>query len=189
MDQLTLFQEGSHAKISASQKPTLGGGKAEGIKGKKSGLWKEYARIIRQIGPGIIVFENSSMLLRRGLEHVLCDLSELGYDAEWRLFYAAQFGYDHYRPRIYGVAYSRRHRWNKVIEKGGILQKVPIGQSPRQARVPMPSKRYDGRSDFGSVLLDDGFYSQLDQKKIFGYGNAIVVDIAVAIFTQIKDLE
>jgi DNA (cytosine-5)-methyltransferase 1 len=163
-----------------------GGGKAQGIKGTKSGLWKEYARLVREIGPGIICFENSSMLLTRGLEHVLCDLSKLGYDAEWRCFYASQFGYPHFRPRVYGLAYSRCHRWHTIIEKGGILQKVPTERAPRQNRVPMPSKRYDGQSDFGGVLLDDGFYSGLDQKKIFGYGNAVVVDIPLSIFETLN---
>src|SRR5690606_32930614 len=54
-----------------------GGGK--GIKGERSGLWKEYARVIREIEPGIIIFENSPMLLSGGLEYVLCDLSKLGF--------------------------------------------------------------------------------------------------------------
>lgn len=170
--------------ISPSKAPR--GGKAQGIKGPKSGLWSEYARVVREVRPAVVCFENSAMLLRRGLEYVLCDLSELGYDAEWRCFYAAQFGYDHFRPRIYGLAYARSHRWHHLIENGGILQEVPVGGPPGQARITMPAQRIDRRSDFGCLRMDDGFSTELDKAKIFGYGNAIVVDIAFAIFLQLR---
>lgn len=160
-------------------------GQVEGIKGERSGLWKEYARVIREVGPGFVLFENSSMLLSRGFETVLCDLSELGYDVEWRCFYASQFGYPHFRPRVYGLAYPRGNRWNAIIKEGGFLQKIHTERAPRQVGVSMPFERFNSRSDFSGVLLDDGFYSRLDKKKVFGYGNAIVVDIAYYIFEMI----
>lgn len=75
----------------AQQSKKLGG--AQGIKGERTGLWKEYARIVREIRPKAIIFENSSMLLIRGFESVLCDLHELGYDVEWKCFFASDFGY------------------------------------------------------------------------------------------------
>jgi hypothetical protein len=65
----------------AQQSKKLGG--AKGIKGKRSGLWKEYARVIRQIRPKVIVFENSPMLLNRGLQNDLC--STLAPILHWRV--------------------------------------------------------------------------------------------------------
>ena len=78
---------------------------AEGIKGKRSGLWSEMFRIIRQIRPKYIIIENSPMLLIRGFEQVLCDLSEIGYNAEWQCLSARTFGLNHKRERFYCIAY------------------------------------------------------------------------------------
>jgi hypothetical protein len=58
-------------------------GKREGIKGKRSGLWSEMYRIIREVRPKYVVVENSPALVISGLEQVLCDLSQIGYNAEY----------------------------------------------------------------------------------------------------------
>jgi len=163
------------------------GGAAKGIKGERSGLWKEYARIVGEIRPGIIVFENSSMLLSRGFETVLCDLSKLGYDCEWRLFYATQFGFPHLRERLYGVAYSREHRWKDYIKTGGILQKILPERTSRQNPISVPLKRFNRFSSYADVRMDDGFSKELDTEVIHGYGNAIVPQIAFEIFKAISN--
>ena len=162
---------------------------AQGIKGERSGLWKEYSRIIREIEPGIIVFENSPMLLSRGFEVVLCDLHELGFDVEWRLFYASQFGFPHLRSRLYGVAYSRGKRWKNIIKKGGILQKILPKQSPRQIPISIPLERFNSKSSYENVRMDDGFPKELDKRLIHGFGNAIVPQVAFQIFKVINQLE
>ena len=77
---------------------------ADGIKGKRSGLWSEMFRIIRGVRPKYVIIENSPMLLVRGFERVLCDLSEIGYDAEWQSLSAETFGYPHKRERLYCIA-------------------------------------------------------------------------------------
>lgn len=159
---------------------------AKSIKGERSGLWKEYARLVGEIRPGIIVFENSSMLLSRGFEVVLCDLSKLGYDCEWRLFYATQFGFSHLRERIYGVAYSRVKRWKNIIEQGGILQKVLSERTPRQKPVSISLKRFNCNSSYEDVRMDDGFSKELDKDVIHGFGNAVIPEIPYQIFKQIQ---
>jgi DNA (cytosine-5)-methyltransferase 1 len=58
-------------------------GKGEGITGKKSGLWKHMARVIGEVRPCFVLVENSPMLVGRGLDVVLADLAEMGYDAKW----------------------------------------------------------------------------------------------------------
>lgn len=171
--------------ISIAQTSKKNGG-AQGIKGARSGLWSHYARIVGEVMPGIIVFENSSMLLSRGFEHVLCDLSKLGYDAEWRLFYASQFGFPHQRERLYTVAYAKCQRWHKNLEEGGILQKILPKQTSGQDSISMPSQRFNRFSNFDAVRMDDGFPSQLDGQRIHGLGNAIIPQIAIEIFEQLK---
>ncbi len=76
-------------------------GKGAGIDGERSGMWKEMARIIREVRPKYVFVENSPMLTSRGLGTVLGDLSTLGYDAEWGVISAADVGANHLRERIW----------------------------------------------------------------------------------------
>lgn len=159
------------------------------IKGKRTGLWSEYARIIRETQPGIIVFENSPMLLVRGFEQVLCDLHQLGYDVEWRCFYASDFGFPHFRKRIYGVAYSRSKRWTHIAKKGGVLSTVLPERPSRQAPISMSLKRFNRKSNYTNIRMDDGFSDELDKRLIHGFGNAIIPEIARLIFHKIETFQ
>lgn len=80
-------------------------GKGAGIEGERSGLWREYARIIGEVRPRYVVVENVAALLGRGLGRVLGDLAALGYDAEWHCIPAADVGAPHRRDRLWIVAY------------------------------------------------------------------------------------
>ena len=80
-------------------------GKGAGIKGERSGLWSEYARLIGELRPRFVIVENVAALLNRGLGDVLGDLAALGYDAEWHCIPASAVGAPHRRDRIWIVAY------------------------------------------------------------------------------------
>ena len=80
-------------------------GKGVGITGEKSGLWKEFARIISEVRPCFTFVENSPMLTSRGLGTVLGDLAEIGYNAEWCVLGADNVGAPHHRKRIWILAY------------------------------------------------------------------------------------
>lgn len=79
-------------------------GKGAGITGARSGLWREMARIIGEVGPRFVLVENSPALTSRGLGVVLGDLAELGFDAEWGVLGAVHAGAPHRRNRIWIVA-------------------------------------------------------------------------------------
>jgi DNA (cytosine-5)-methyltransferase 1 len=82
-------------------------GRGEGIvEGNRSGLWFEYRRIIRELRPRYVFVENVAALLARGLDIVLGDLAESGYDAEWDCIPAAAVGAPHRRDRLFLVAYT-----------------------------------------------------------------------------------
>jgi len=85
-------------------------GKGAGIDGERSGLWSEFARIIREVRPRFVLVENSPMLTSRGLGRVLGDLAELGFDAEWGVLGADDAGAPHIRKRIWILAYTHRER-------------------------------------------------------------------------------
>jgi DNA-cytosine methyltransferase len=82
-------------------------GKGAGIEGERSGLWKEYARIIGELRPRYVIVENVAALLGRGLGRVLGDLAALGYDAEWHCIPASAVGAPHRRDRLWLVAYPQ----------------------------------------------------------------------------------
>src|SRR3990167_1026125 len=62
-------------------------GKRIGIRdGIRSGLWSEFARIIREVRPRCVLVENvPGLLIYPGAGVVLRELAVLGFDAEWRV--------------------------------------------------------------------------------------------------------
>ena len=80
-------------------------GKQKGITGKRSGLWKEFKRLINELKPNYAIIENVANLRSKGLVAVLQDLWEIGYDAEWHCITASALGAPHRRDRIWIVAY------------------------------------------------------------------------------------
>jgi DNA (cytosine-5)-methyltransferase 1 len=76
-------------------------GKGAGIDGEQSGLWREMARIVREVRPRYVFVENSPMLITRGLGRVLGDLAAIGYDCRWTCLSAADCGAPHERDRIW----------------------------------------------------------------------------------------
>ncbi len=105
-------------------------GKRAGIADERSGLWREYARIIRELRPRYAVVEDVAALLgpvrRSGrleeaapMGRVLGDLAACGYDAEWQSIRAADVGAPHLRERIWIVAYPARGRTQAISEGPG----------------------------------------------------------------------
>lgn len=78
-------------------------GKGAGLAGERSGLWREYARLVGEIRPRYVIVENVAALLGRGLGTVLGDLAALGYDAEWHCISAAAVGAPHKRDHCLPV--------------------------------------------------------------------------------------
>lgn len=167
----------------------VGRGRAKGIKGERSGMWFEYARVIREIRPKYIVFENSPMLTSRGLESVIAELSKCGYMCEWRYFYATQFGQRHRRKRLYGLAYPISNGFIDFARKGGFLQKILPERTSRQDGLPRNFKRFNKSSNFENVRIDDGISRELDKDRIKACGNSIIPQIAYQIFKAIEQYE
>lgn len=73
----------------------------KGIYGERSILWKEFLRAIKEVKPKYCVVENVQMLVRRGLNTILADLAEVGYDASYTTLDAQFCGTPQRRRRIY----------------------------------------------------------------------------------------
>ena len=156
---------------------------ADGIKGKRSGLWSEMFRIIRGVRPKYVIIENSPMLLVRGFERVLCDLSEIGYDAEWQSLSAETFGYPHKRERLYCIAYPNSiGRNEKEFQTSIFNQAIPKASGREFSRAIGWAIRNKDNSEL--LRNDDGFPFVMDRIK--ACGNAVVPGVAKYLFECIK---
>lgn len=113
-------------------------GKGKGIEGERSGLWKEFSRILHEVGPRYAFVENSPILTVRGIHVVLGDLAEMGYDAAWGVLGADDVGAPHVRKRIWIVAQladadnGRPRRWQQQSERGESAGHVADASCERQ---------------------------------------------------------
>lgn len=83
-------------------------GKRAGINGERSGLWREFIRIIGELRPRFVLVENvPGLFLDGGIGRVLGDLAEVGYDAEWSTVSACALDAPHTRERVFIVAYPK----------------------------------------------------------------------------------
>lgn len=91
-------------------------GKGGGIDAERSGLWREYHRLIGEIRPRYAIVENVAALTFRGLLRVLGDLAQIRYDAEWHCIPACAVGAPHERDRVWIVAHTASERCRKARE-------------------------------------------------------------------------
>ena len=81
-------------------------GRGKGItEESRSGLFYELMRVVRMVRPRYVILENVAAILNNGLDIVLGELSEAGYDAEWAVISASSLGACHQRSRWWLVAY------------------------------------------------------------------------------------
>jgi DNA-cytosine methyltransferase len=81
-------------------------GRGKGITQEtRSGLFYELMRVVRMVRPKYVILENVAAILNNGLDIVLGELSEAGYDAEWAVISASSLGACHQRSRWWLAAY------------------------------------------------------------------------------------
>ena len=82
-------------------------GKRDGLRGNKSGLFYEFARLVGECKPRVVLLENVAGLLssHKGKDFgiVISTLAELGYAVGWRTFNSKYFGVPQSRQRVYIV--------------------------------------------------------------------------------------
>jgi DNA (cytosine-5)-methyltransferase 1 len=147
-------------------------GKKLGITGERSGLWREYKRLIGEIEPSFIFAENSPMLRTRGLVTVLKDLASMGYDARWCKLGGWHLGADHKRDRIWVFAYragdgleGRHDRHQKGQGETTIRSMERLRENQVWTDLPAPDA-------FG---IANGMAGKLDRLKAVGNGQIPIV--------------
>lgn len=139
-------------------------GKGAGIEGERSGLWKEYARLIGELRPQYVIVENVAALLGRGVSRVLGDLAEIGYDAEWHCIPASHVGAPHRRDRLWIVAYTRH---KGICERG---QRADAFQNVRHIRGIQPDGLPSGRQQEAEVLAYTSSLGQQGSREPIQWG-------------------
>lgn len=83
---------------------------ASGIKGNKGVLWWQIERWLVHFRPGYLILENVDRLLKspstqrgRDFAVMLTCLARLGYEVEWRVINAADYGFHQKRRRVFVV--------------------------------------------------------------------------------------
>jgi len=152
-------------------------GKGAGIDGERSGLWREFARVIREIRPHFVFVENSPTLTCRGLGRVLGDLAKMGYNAEWCVLGASDTGARHRRKRIWilGANTVRQQRnsgpW-KLLRPEGERSRVQTIDDLWPALKPV----YQGWEVEPSVgRMANGVADGMDRLKAIGNGQVPIV--------------
>lgn len=147
--------------------------KREYLQGSRSGLWYEMERVIRAVRPRWVVIENSSELVKRGLEEILETLSEIDYVGEGHVLQASDFGLHHRRRRLFIIA----HRDEQALQRGD--QESVLWKPVLQGQLGRVPARWAGRWDLpvDRVMRSlNGVPSGMDRIK--GIGNAVCPKIA-----------
>jgi DNA (cytosine-5)-methyltransferase 1 len=86
-------------------------GARAGLRGKRSGLFYDFARLVGEARPRVVLLENVAGLLssHRGRDFgtVIGTLAEFGYSVGWRVLNSKNFGVPQSRQRVYIVGCLR----------------------------------------------------------------------------------
>lgn len=116
-------------------------GTRTGLDGERSGLWREFARIIGEVQPAHVFVENSPHLRTRGLVRVLQDIARMGFHAKWGVFGAENVGAPHPRKRMWIIADANRGRQRDVAEH----EQMAGASAPDGALLEATIAKGDGR--------------------------------------------
>lgn len=148
-----------------------------GISGPRSGLWSEFARVVRLLRPRFVLVENVAALLGFGAGRVLGDLSELGYDAEWSVVSGCSLGAPHMRPRLFIVADAHGERRKERMGQRPEAPVFPSEVQPAAAALPLGRAVWDP-SDLGALGVVDGTPDRVDAHRVKACGNAVLPQVA-----------
>lgn len=129
------------------------------------------------------------MLITKGLERVICDLAESGYDAEWTTISAENFGYPHLRERLFIVAYPVRFRYaeNSIFQRNYYPSLQSRLSNLNTVSIEAIGRSYPQIPEY--LRMDDGLSNELVKKEIEailrGLGNAVIPEIGEWIGDQI----
>jgi len=161
-------------------------------------LWPEFLRIIREVKPRWVVGENVPGLLTidsgRQFGKILYDLSALGYDAEWYMLNATDFGIPQERKRLFIITHPARNGSPTIFHKDSLDVKSNHARLDGSSATTTDTNDQNNRTRAMPVLgnavwpeipnrersgTNDGVPNRVDRLKCLG--NAVVPQVAEAV--------
>jgi len=110
------------------------------------------------VRPKYVILENVAAILNNGMDIVLGELSEAGYDAEWAVISASSLGACHQRSRWFCVAINREFAYpnnngSSTSEKSRSTEKTDRGAEERENQTSQSQGGSKSR-DTETVQLD-----------------------------------
>lgn len=138
-------------------------GAGEGLEGERSGLFWELYRLVKEIKPSFVFIENVPAIRTRGMEILIKEFANIGYDCRWTRISAAEVGAPHIRQRWFLLAHSKRR-------KSG-LESGRSSRESRQKEADMVDNLWKNAIPPDNRICD-GLPEELDRIKALG--NAVV---------------
>ncbi len=119
---------------------------AKGIEGKKGVLWWEIKKFLERDKPSFVLLENVDRLLKspakqRGRDFgiILATFRDLGYNVEWRVINAADYGFPQKRTRVFIFANLNTTKYH---------------------RNQMKNTDWNNEESYVNYISSDGFFSE-----------------------------
>ncbi|TAG98743.1 MAG: DNA cytosine methyltransferase [Oscillatoriales cyanobacterium] len=152
-------------------------GNKAGLDGERSGLWWQQLRIIDEIKPKFVGWENVEGALSRGCREVVASLRMVGYEVEGPVVVsAAELGAPHLRKRIFIVAHRNdlslweRDGFTGWEEQLGnqiaIARKYSYAQSQRRDTGVQQRENWGNKSDGIPETSDSSECEQCDIARV-----------------------
>lgn len=123
-----------------------------GFHDERSGLFREYIRIVEGLQPQVIVMENvtgmTSLEKGRAVDEIHESLVALGYQVENRVLKAEEYGVPQERRRVIFIGTRR---------KAPILWPEPTHEAPGSLYFPRFCTVWEAISDLPKLSIDEGF--------------------------------
>jgi len=163
------------------QSISVAGNRAGITEESRSGIFYELMRVIRMVRPRFVILENVAAILNNGLDIVLGELSQAGYDAEWSVISASSLGACHRRSRWWCVAYSNSER----------LQRQMFSKMEQEIWTESNTRRLNPnwRQYVSKPILSrgsDGLSFRVDRTKALG--NSVVPQVAAIPLQRVLDI-
>ncbi len=153
---------------------------AKGMQGKKGVLWWDIRDTIEAKRPPFVLLENVDRLLKsptsqrgRDMGVMLGCLNDLGYNVEWRVINAADYGFVQRRRRVFIFAYHKETSYYKKLkDKNPISIMSDSGFFAKTFPVE-PIKHYEEiHLDYDDIVtLSDSFQFQFKNSGTMLHGN------------------
>lgn len=150
-------------------------------------LWPQFFRLIRGVGPGVIMGEQvSGEAGEEWFDEVAFDLEGEGYTTRALDLPACSVGADHVRPRLYWLAHSMRTGRQRPKSTGGGVCVTARTPSAKRGDGGLLAGLYE-RPDPASVPNLDGVSRPVDC--VHAFGNAIDPRLAAEVIAAWMDVD